>query len=152
MKVAVPGGLRHKEVVALRRLDVAQPRPAAHHVDDDHGHFRPGDVGEALGHQAETGTGRGRHHADAGACRAVDHVDGGDFAFGLQKDAAFVGHTLGEVFQRLALRRDGITEVGLQTVAQGRFREGDVTFEEFFGHYADAPLRPRGVHDNPCGS
>ena len=39
VEVAVPGALDRLEVVALRGLDVAQARPAAHDVDDDRRHL-----------------------------------------------------------------------------------------------------------------
>ena len=37
--IAVTGALHHLEIIGLAGRDVAQARPAAHHVDDDGGHF-----------------------------------------------------------------------------------------------------------------
>ena len=86
--VAVASAFHHGEVVALFGGDVAEARTSAHHVDDDAGQFGARKIGDAFLHQADSGTGGGGHDARSSRSRAVHHVDGGDFAFRLQKRAA----------------------------------------------------------------
>ena len=62
MVIAMPAALADLVVIALRGGDVAQARPAAHHVDQHHRYFRAGDIGQALLHQADAGAGGGGHH------------------------------------------------------------------------------------------
>ena len=62
-------------VICLSGSDVAQTGTTAHHVDQNRGNFRPGNIGDTFHHQANTRAGRGRHDANACASRAVHHVD-----------------------------------------------------------------------------
>ncbi len=77
MVIPVPSTANDLIVISLRGGDIAQARTAAHHIDQDHGHLGPGDVGEAFHHQADARAGGGGHRPRAGAGSAIDHVDRG---------------------------------------------------------------------------
>ena len=86
--VAVSAAACGLEIVRLRRLNGAEARAAAHHVDDHAGQFASGDVADAFLHKGNTG-GRGAGgDAGAGAGRAVEHVNSCNFRFGLKESSA----------------------------------------------------------------
>ena len=130
--VAMTAAARGLVVVALRGLNAAQAGAAAHHVDDDAGQLSAHDVADALLLEADSGRGGAGHHAPARAGRAVDHVDGRDLAFGLQKAAAHLGHALGHVFGNLILGRDGIAEKEAASGLDGSLGNRLVALQELF--------------------
>ncbi len=74
--------------VRLLGPDVAQPRAAAHHVDDHPRHLGADHVAHPLQHQAEARRGGEGHAGQAGAAAAVHHVDRRHLAHRLDEVAA----------------------------------------------------------------
>ena len=83
------GGL---EVVRLGRADAAQPRTAAHDVDQDDRQLRARHVAHRLGHQADTRTRRRHEHASPGRRGTEGHVDRAELALGLHEHATALRH------------------------------------------------------------
>ena len=133
----MPCGFGELVVVALAGLDVAEARPAPHHIYNDDGHFGGGNVAEPLLHEADAGTAGAGHHPRPRGGRAINHVDGGDFAFGLEEDTAEFDHSAGHVFQQFGLGGDGVAKIRLTARPHGRFGQGHVSFKQLLGH--DAP-------------
>src|SRR5512136_151645 len=139
---AAAGGL---EVVGLGGADAAQPRTAAAHVDDDRRKLVRSEVRDSLLLQADARAGGGSHGSDAGQAGSVNHVDGGEFAFGLDERAPFLPtqilrHVLGE----LILRGNGVAEVALATSADGGLADDGVASHKDLTH--GTPLwRPLGT-------
>ena len=113
------GAARGLEIIGLAWLYGAKARAAAHHVDDDAGQLRAHHVAEPLLLEADAGGGGGGHGPLADGGRAVDHVDGGHFAFRLHEHAARFGHPAAHVFGDLVLGRDGVAEIGPAARADG---------------------------------
>jgi hypothetical protein len=133
VEIAVAAAFAGLEIVALRRLDRTQARAAALAIDDQAGQLGARQVAQPLGHQADAGAGRGGHHPFSGRCAAVDHVDRRDLRLGLQNDHArglprFEFH---EGFHHLRLRSDGVSEISVATVANGRMGDHFVAFHQF---------------------
>ena len=134
---AAAGGL---VVVALGRLDGTEARTAALHVHDEAGDFGTGHIADTLLHQSDARRCRRGHHAFARTAAAVEHVDGGHFAFGLHDHHArgLPWLQLGERFEHLTLGSNRITEVAVAAAADGGACNGFVTFEKqdfvFFVH------------------
>ena len=117
-----------------------RPGPAAHDVGDHAGQLRAGHVADAFLHQADAGTARRRHGAHAGGGGAVQHVDGGHFALGLQKDAAGLRHVERGGFGNLAGRRDGIAVEGAAAGQNRALHDGFVALDQLFAHRLHPPL------------
>src|SRR5213078_386495 len=93
--VAMAAALDDLVVVALLGGDVAESGAGPHDVGDDAGELGAGEVAEAFLHEGDAGAGGGGHGPDAGGGASVDHIDGGDLAFGLDEDAAGEGEVQG---------------------------------------------------------
>ena len=96
--IAMAAALDEGEIVALLRGDISKSRPAAHDVHNHAGKFRASQVRDAFLHQADPRAGGGGHDAKSRRGCAVDHIDGGNFAFRLEKRAADLRHVLGGRF------------------------------------------------------
>ena len=68
--------------------------------------------------------------AHSGGGAAVEHVDGGDFAFGLQEDAAGLREVEGSGFGDLAGGGDGIAVKGAAARQDRAFHDGFVAFHQ----------------------
>ena len=126
------GGFGRLEVVRLGGLDSSESGPSALDVDDQARNVRSRQIGDPLGHQADTGGGCGRHDPDAGGSGTEDHVDGRDFGLGLQIDTADLRHPLGHVCRHLGLRGDGVSEEVPASGGDCRLGDGLVSLHEYF--------------------
>ena len=108
--VAIPAAPRRLEVVGLRGLYAAQPRSAAHDVDDDARQLGAGDVGDALLLERDPRRRRRGHHPGPAAAGPIDHVDGRDLTLGLDEHATDFGQLRRHVFRQLGLRGDRVAE------------------------------------------
>ena len=79
MIIPVAAALGGLEIVALGGLDAAEPGARADDIYNNAGKLRARDITDSLLLQADARAGRGRHHAGAGARRAIDHIDGRHF-------------------------------------------------------------------------
>ena len=132
--VAVAAAFDDLVVVALLGGDVAEAGTGAHDVGDDAGEFRAGQVAEAFLHQADAGTAGGGHAAHAGRGAAVQHIDGGDFAFGLDEDSAGAREVEGGGLGDLAGRGDRVAVEGAASGQDGGLDDGFIAFGELFLH------------------
>ena len=134
VKIAVAAAFAGLEIVALRRLDRTQARAAALAVDHQAGQFRPRQVAQPLGHQADTGARRRGHHPFAGRCAAVDHVDRRDLRFGLQHDHArgLPRLEFHQCLHHFRLGSDRVPEISVATVANRRMGYHFVAFHQFY--------------------
>ena len=83
----------------------------------------------------------------AGGC-AVHHVDGGDFALGLQEGATDLREIERGGFGNFAGGSDGITVIGVATGEDCAFDDGDVSFTELpHGNLLELELRPGLAHE-----
>ena len=89
--VAVSSALDHLVIITLLRSNVAEAGTATCDVGDDARQLGTRHVADAFLHEADAGAAGCRHAANAGRRGAVEHVDGGYFAFGLQEDSADLG-------------------------------------------------------------
>ena len=137
---AAPGGLI---IVALGGLNGAQPRAAAHHVDDDGRQLRAAHIGDALLLQGDSGRGGGGHDPSAAAGGAVDHVDGRHLGLGLQEAAAHLRQVQRQILGNLVLRSDGIAEEVFTAGANGGLGNGLIAFPKFFLHRVLLTCVPR---------
>jgi hypothetical protein len=128
------------DVIGLFRCDVAESGTAAHDVGDDAGKFRAGEIADAFLHEGDAGSAGCAHGADARGGGAVDHVDGGDFAFRLEEGAADERHVFRGRLGDLAGGGDRIAVVGPASGEDGGFDDGFVAFDQLFRHAA--LLRP----------
>jgi len=93
----------------LRRAGrLAGRRAAAHNVDNDQRRLGDDGVANALLHQGEARTGRGRHGTRAAPACADDRVDGGELIFHLHEHAAGGKHFIRQVFGNFRCRGDRI--------------------------------------------
>ncbi len=111
--VAVTVALGGLEVVGLAGPDAAEPRAAAHDVDEHDRDLGGGHVAHRLGHEADPGRGRADEDAGPRRGRAEGHVDGPELRLGLDERPALLGHPAGHPFEELRLGRDRVAEVGV---------------------------------------
>ena len=127
---AAPGGLI---VVALCGLDGTQAGAAAHHVHDNAGQLRAHNIADAFllqGNSRRRGAG---HAASASARRAINHIDGRDFALRLQEASALqLGQALGHIFGNLVLGGNGVAEEKAASGLDGRLSDRLVHFHKHF--------------------
>ena len=72
-------------------------------------------------------------HRRAGACRAINHIDGRDLALRLQEAAALhLGQALGHIFGYLILGGDGIAEEEAAPGLDGRLSDRLVPLHKHF--------------------
>ena len=90
-----------------------------------------------------------RHGADAGRGGAVEHIDGGHFAFGLQEDAAGVRQVERGSFGDLAGRRDGIAVESAASGEDGGLYDGFIALDQLFCHGRDLLRRRQAPGENP---
>ena len=128
MEIAVTRTTRRVEIIRLRRLDTAETRTAALNVDDQCRKITAGKIRKTFALQRDSGGGAGGHNTLSCGGDADDHVDGGNFAFRLQKRSADLGHAFGHVCRDLGLRSDGITEVMTAARHDGGFGKRFVSF------------------------
>ena len=131
--------------------------PAAHDVHDHDRDFRGGGEPERFDHQRKSGAGGRRQRRRAAIGRADDHVDGGEFVFGLQQRAADFGQVRRQPFENFGRRRDRIGGGKADAAADGaergrfvarqqpalggaRFRRGELHAEIDAGGGAEAGL------------
>ena len=107
-----------------------RPGPDTDDVDDDGRQFGAGDVGKAFLLQADARAGTGGHGPGAGSSRAVNHVDGRDFALGLDNRAADLDHPFGHVMHDFSLRRDRIAEIMAAAGPDRRFGNGFIALHQ----------------------
>ena len=121
MIVAVAASLGGLEIVTLAGLDGAETGASAHNVDDQRRKLAGGDIADSFLHEADARRRARRQHGLAGRCAAIDHVDGRNFALGLQDNHArgFPRHKLFEGFEDLALRGDGVAEIAVGAITDG---------------------------------
>jgi len=139
MIIAMTAAMHHLVVICLGGGNVAQARTAAHHIHQHNREFGAGDIGDAFEHQAEARAGGRAHHTGAGAGCAIDHVNGAQFAFGLDKSTAQFGHAAREVFQQFGLGGDGVAKIGTQSGAHSSFSNGFVALHQFTSHIIPPP-------------
>ena len=143
--VAVSAAAGRLIVVALGRLDRTQSGAAAHHVYDNAGQFRAHNIADAFLLQGDSRAGGRGHNPRSGAGRAVDHIDGGNFALRLQETAALnLRQPLGHVFRDLVLRGNGIAEEEAASCLDRGFGDGFISLHEhFFTHgFASSFISP----------
>ena len=140
--VPMASPLHHGEIVALLRGDVAEARAAAHYIDDHAWKFGACNIGDAFLHQAQTWAGGGGHDARAGRSRAVDHVDGGDFAFRLQECSADLRDIKSGGLGDLAGGCDGISVEGTASGENRAFHDRNVALTELPHGCLLGALRP----------
>ena len=133
MVVAVAAALDGLEIIALRRLDRTQSRTAALAVDDQTRELGAGQITEPLGHQRNAGTRRRGHDPLAGSGASVDHVDRRHLRLGLQHDHAgrLPGLELHEGLHHFRLRRNGVAEITVATVADRSMGDHFVALHQF---------------------
>ena len=95
--VAMAAVARLHDSVLRRAGRLAGRRAAAHDVDDDQRRLGDDGVANALLHQGEARTGRGRHGTRAAPAGADDRIDGGELVFHLHEHAAGVGQIFGDL-------------------------------------------------------
>ena len=132
--VAVAAALDHLVIVALLGGDVAEARSAARDVGDDAGQLGASHVADTFLHEADAGAAGGGHAADTRRRCAVEHVHGGDFALGLQKDAARLRHIERSGFGDLTGRGDGISVEGAAPGENGALDDGLVALDQLLAH------------------
>ena len=132
--VAVAAALDGLEIIRLAGLDGSESRAAAHAVEHNAREFGSGDVGHAFLHEGDTRAGRRRHDALAGACAAVDHVDGSQLALCLKHHHAggLPGLLGGKGFEDFALRGDRVSEISVAAAADGSEGDGLVAFDKTY--------------------
>ena len=96
--------------------------PAAHHVHDHDRDFRGGGEAERFDHQRKPGPGGCRQRRRAAIGCADDHVDCGEFVFGLQQRPADFGKVRREPFEDFRRRRDRIGGGKANAAADGAER------------------------------
>ena len=130
--VAVAAAARGLVVVALRGLNGAQSRATALHVHNHAWHFSACHITNAFLHQGNADARRRGHHALARSAAAIEHIDGGHFAFCLQHHHAsgLPWFEFGKGFKHLALRGDGIAEVTVASAADGSVGNGLVALHQ----------------------
>ena len=74
-------------IVALFGPDIAQPWAGSHDIDDDAGDLCGSHIRKPILHEAKPGPRRRRHCHRARCAGAIEHVNGGDFAFGLDRQS-----------------------------------------------------------------
>ena len=128
--VAVAAALDRLEVVPLGGADVAEARPAAHHVDDDAGDLTARHVGKGFLHERDAATRRGGHGRDAAGARPQQHSAGGKLALGLHELPAVFRQQAAHGFGYLVLRGDGIAEITAAAGVQRAVSHGLVALDE----------------------
>ena len=125
-------------VVLLRTGDRADAGAAAHDRADDNRKMIAGRLGDALRLQRDAAGGRGGHRTRAAKGGAVDHIDGGDFGFALQEDAANLRHSSGEILGNFILGSDRVTGKEAASASDGSFSNRFAALHEPLFHDASS--------------
>ena len=118
------------EIVGLGRLDTAETRAAALHVNDERRKVAACHVADAFFLQRNSGARGARHNSLAGGSNADAHVDGCDLALRLKECSADFGHALCHVCRHLGLGCDRISEVESAACHNSGFRDRFVTLHQ----------------------
>ena len=127
--VAIAAAHGSLAIVALTGLNGAQTGAAALYVDNQGRNLSRRHVADTFLHQGNTRTGGRSHDSLARTSAAIEHIDGGHFAFGLQHHhtARFPGLQFRQCFQHFRLWGNGITEVTVASAADGCVGNGLVS-------------------------